>query len=128
VSPPTDRSRRTGETDDFAEMTTPAVESIVTLTPDFLAWHAALYFDFGAECMATQILGLNEEVRELGRRVWRSPTYAQLEAQRVITHEPCRVRSCRGGCSRCIHAAAWRKRGGRPYLGVQREAELAAVS
>jgi hypothetical protein len=105
------------------EMTQAAADlksaSTVQLTADFLAWHAALYFDIGAEYMARQILSMNEEIRELARQTWKSPTYALLEAQREATHEPCRLLSCQGRCSRCIHAAAWRKRGGRPYLGVR---------
>jgi len=100
----------------------------VALTAEFLAWHAALNFDHGAEYMAHLILGMNDDIRALARPAWRSPTYALIERQREIMHEPCRLLSCRGRCSRCIHAAAWAARGGRPYLGVQRERELRGAS
>jgi hypothetical protein len=123
-SPPTDRSRpgKGGN----GETTTAAVKPSIALTAEFLAWHAQLYFDQGAEYAFTQVLGMNEEIRESFQEVWKSPTYALLEAQREITHEPCRLLSWRSDpddpfscrCSRCIHAAAWRKRGG-PYLGVR---------
>jgi hypothetical protein len=89
------------------------------LTAEFLAWHAAFNFDRGAGYMAAQVLAVNDQVRALAREVWKSPTYALLEAQRQLTHEPCRLLSCHGRCSRCIHAEAWRKRGHRPYSGQE---------
>jgi hypothetical protein len=46
---------------------------------------------------------------------WRRPNYAELQARREVTHEPCE-RSC-GQCSRCIHSRAWHARGGRSYSG-----------
>jgi hypothetical protein len=120
--PPNTEERRPQHKGGAHEMTRQQVEPSIALTADFLAWHAQLYFDIGAEYAFTQVLGMNEEIREFARQVWKSPTYAVLEAQREATHEPCRLLSCQGRCSRCIHAAAWRKRGGRPYRGVQREA------
>jgi len=89
-----------------------------TLTGEFLSWHAQFYFDLGAQYAAAETLAVNDEVRDAARRTWRSPTYRLLERQREQTHEPCRLISCGGRCSRCIHAAAWRSRGGHPYPGV----------
>lgn len=68
-----------------------------------------------------------DDVRVGGVPVLSQPSYLELQRRREdIDHEPCRARSCRGRCSRCIYAADWRKRG-RPYLGVRREAELEAA-
>jgi hypothetical protein len=57
------------------------------------------------------------------------PTQAELRRRREPVNEPtpCRRRNCGGRCARCIHTYAWRKRGGRPYLGVRGEAELAGA-
>ena len=89
------------------------------LTAEYLAWHAAFNFDRGAAYMAAKTLGLNDEARGLAAELWKSPRYTLLEQQRQVTHEPCRLLSCRGRCSRCIHAEAWRKRGRRPYSGQE---------
>lgn len=56
---------------------------------------------------------------------WRRPRYAELEARRVVDHRPCPARC--GKCSRCVCSEAWQRRGGRPYFGVRREAELAGA-
>jgi hypothetical protein len=85
------------------------------LTAEFLSWHAQLCFDQGTQYAYTQVLGINDEVTELARQVWVSPTFALLEEQRQPVHEPCRLLSCHGRCSRCIHAATWHTHG--PYPG-----------
>jgi hypothetical protein len=57
---------------------------------------------------------------------WRRPDYAELQARREIDWQPCQQR-CQA-CSRCIASLAYWARGGRPYLGVQAEADLVAVA
>lgn len=51
-------------------------------------------------------------------------THAQLIAERTRhDHEPCPT-GC-GRCSTCTHAEAWRRRGGRPFMGVRAERLMA---
>lgn len=50
------------------------------------------------------------------------PTREELDRRRGEHHDAC-PRRC-GSCSACICAAAWRSRGGRPFLGRAAEAEL----
>ena len=52
-----------------------------------------------------------------------SPTQAELEQRRQPDHQPCQMR-CRR-CSRCVHSLSYYGRGGRDYLGQEREAEIA---
>lgn len=61
-----------------------------------------------------------------------APRHDDVRAAREARlEEPC-PRRCidRPGpaCARCVACEAWRRRGGRPYLGVRDEAELAAGS
>lgn len=74
--------------------------------------------------------GRSEVYRELGRAgddirvdgipVLSQPSHLELQRRREeISHDPCRRRCDR--CSQCAHAAAWHRRGGRPYAGVQAE-------
>ena len=53
------------------------------------------------------------------------PTKAELAKRRMVDHRPC-PRKCRR-CSKCVHSLAYWARGGRDYLGVEAEAELARV-
>lgn len=61
-----------------------------------------------------------DEIRVGGIPVLRQPSYLELQRRREA------VRECR--CDRCSACVYWsaRRRRGRPYLGVRREAELAA--
>jgi hypothetical protein len=63
--------------------------------------------------------------REAARLVWRHPRYAELVERRRVPHEPCGARC--GRCSRCIHAEAWRQRGGRPFEGLLHQRESKAT-
>jgi hypothetical protein len=56
---------------------------------------------------------------------WRRPKYAQLQAIRAEspTNQPCPTR-CRK-CSVCLRSISFWARGGRDFLGVQQERELA---
>lgn len=53
------------------------------------------------------------------------PALVEVERTRKPDWQPCRAR-CRA-CSRCIASLAYWLRGGRRYLGVDREAELAGA-
>lgn len=55
-----------------------------------------------------------------------SERHVQLEARRELDHQPCRLKSCHGRCSRCVHAESWRRRGGRPFEGVEAERKRVA--
>jgi hypothetical protein len=56
---------------------------------------------------------------------WRRPRHDELLARRAVTHEPC-VTRC-GRCATCVHAEAWERRGGRPFLGVEAEQQRGAA-
>jgi hypothetical protein len=51
------------------------------------------------------------------------PTQAALAKARTLSHDPCRTR-CKK-CSQCFHSMSYWARGGRDWLGVAAEAELA---
>jgi hypothetical protein len=52
------------------------------------------------------------------------PLLAELERRRTVDHQPCAMK-CRR-CSRCVHSLAYYGRGGRDFLGIEAERELAA--
>jgi|SRR5215469_5599532 len=89
--------------------------------PAGLGWRLGLID--GAQRVLHKIGQAADDIRKGGVHVLRWPRWDELQGRRELDHEPC-CRRC-NNCSRCIHAEAWRKRGGRPYLGVQREAEPA---
>jgi hypothetical protein len=80
-----------------------------------IGWHA---------CSAAVLPAAEDTARYAAATVWKLPWHAEVEKHRVIDHRPCPA-MCRR-CSRCIHSLDYWARGGRPYLGVQREAEAAA--
>ena len=55
---------------------------------------------------------------------WRTPRQDEVEQARAVDHMPCPRRCAR--CSRCVHSLDYWRLGGRHYLGVEAEAELAA--
>jgi hypothetical protein len=84
-----------------------------------LGWHLG-HIDGRAE-VYREIGRAGDDIRVGGLPLLRQPSYLELQRRReVVSHEPCRSRCDR--CSQCVHAAAWRQRGGRPYAGVRREA------
>jgi hypothetical protein len=70
------------------------------------------------QCEADEQAWWSEVARKVRAQADR-PSHAELTRRRDPDHWPC-GREC-GGCSRCIYAEAWRKRGGRPYLGVRHD-------
>lgn len=54
---------------------------------------------------------------------WRQPRRDELERRREVDHQPCAAK-CRR-CSRCVHSLSYWARGGRDFLGIEREAALA---
>lgn len=100
---------------------------ILPTTVGDIAFIGEVSRQLGWECCAYALIDAGHAVASEAARLgyWRHPRYSELEERRRLDHEPCSVgrhRDC--GCSKCIHAEAWRARGGRPYLGVRREAEL----
>lgn len=97
------------------------------------AWTPALADAYRMGFVAGRASGRRAAERELQRDwsamvaevkpVLAAPTQDELRRLRDVEadgHTPCRNRC--GSCSRCIHAEAWRNRGGRDYLGVRGEA------
>jgi hypothetical protein len=67
-----------------------------------------------------------QAVRLAAGRDLHRPRWDELAGRREIDHQPCPTK-CRK-CARCLHSLAYYGRGGRDYLGVQAEAELAGAS
>jgi hypothetical protein len=96
----------------------------VTTTASTIAYVGQVSREIGWESCWAAIQDAGEIIaRVSGMAQWQHPRYAELEKRRQPDHQPCGSRC--DSCSCCIHAQAWRSRGGRPYLGVAAEAVLA---
>lgn len=91
-----------------------------------LRW-AALAYRLGVEDGRQQLLAAigqaGVDVARAAQPVLRQRRHEDIFRSRQIDHAPCPTRC--GSCSRCIASRAYWSRGGRPYLGAAREAQLA---
>lgn len=91
-----------------------------------LKWAAVgcrLGMRYGAENVARQLGQDGIAAAKLARNVMRRTPWAEIVERQRIDFKPCAARC--GRCSRCVCAEARERRGGRDYLGIEREAELA---
>ncbi|MGN6607781.1 MAG: hypothetical protein ACTHMS_12340 [Jatrophihabitans sp.] len=86
--------------------------------PDALPWLGIAYAAGLADGRTSVYADLEAAGRSgaatAARTVWRQRPWDEIRATHEVDHKPCQ-RRC-GSCSRCVHAAAWKARGGRPYL------------
>lgn len=75
----------------------------------------------GRDDVLVEIGRAGEAVRRHGKPVLAQPAWDVLQGRRDPDYQPCAAR-----CARCIASLAYAGRGGRPFLGVEREAEMAA--
>jgi hypothetical protein len=116
---PPGNERRPGVGSEAPSEQTGQVDTIVAHGADFLAYIARINREFGWDaCMAAMFGAGRDTASHAAEHVWVHPRWVEIERRRVVDHEPCRLLSCQGRCSRCIHADAWRKRGGEPYAGA----------
>lgn len=94
--------------------------------PTSLRWAALGYraglFEGRRECMV-DIGAAGTDAIRLARRTLAQPDWDTIRGRREIDYMPCRTKC--GNCSVCIASLAYWGRGGRPFLGVAQESELA---
>lgn len=91
----------------------------LTLTADELARIGEVSRRIGFEAAFTAMRLGGEDAARAARGMWTHPRHAEIEQRRTVDHEPCAQRC--GRCSRCIHAGAWQRRGGRDFRGLDGE-------
>lgn len=104
----------------------PTTNTSVCQDAETLAYICQVSREIGWVACVEQWIADSHAIARAARPTWVHPTHTEIEARRVLDHMPCptgRFRPC--PCSRCTHALAYRRRGGRPFRGVDAEAELA---
>lgn len=104
-----------------------AAPEVIAATSTSIALFGQMSREIGAESMMFAILAAGRQLApEAARAIWVHPRFSELEEIRKPDYRPCPAK-CRA-CSRCVASESYWSRGGRPYLGVEAEARLAARS